>query len=232
MEFPEHEKQKSVLKNGRFINPWPGWRDISIINGLGVAPKFIWSQLTSSPMPSKEELERELPVLKPDDEKLENPPKDKIQFVWIGHASFLIQMEGVNILTDPVFSHRIGPSSYLGQARYRKPALTVNELPRIDAVVISHDHYDHLDYHSVKSLNKRFGEGTRWFIPIGRGKWLRDCGVQRVTELDWWEESDLHLNGVKFVCTPCQHWCKRTLLDTYKVRSKSNLYFNFNIKIK
>lgn len=218
MEFPENEKQKSILKNGRYQNPWPGWKDISMSKGLRVVPKFLWSQFTGSPMISKNEMERELPVKKPDAESLQNPPKDKIQFVWIGHASFLVQMDGINILTDPVFSHRVGPSSYLGHLRYRDPPLTVDELPNIDAVVISHDHYDHLDYGSVKSINKRFGEKTHWFIPVGRAKWLRDCGIEKVTELDWWEESDTDLKGVKFVCTPCQHWCKRTLLDSYKVR--------------
>ncbi|CAD5126212.1 DgyrCDS14382 [Dimorphilus gyrociliatus] len=221
MEFPETEKQRSIFENGRFHNPWPTWKNISFLKGVSVAPKFVWNQLTSAPMVSKTELENEHPVLKPDVKILENPPTDKIQFVWIGHATFLIQMEGLNILTDPVFSHRIGPVSFIGQARYRKPAMTINELPKIDAIVISHDHYDHLDYNSVKSLNERYGNNLRWFIPLGRGKWLKDCGIEKVTELDWWEESDTSLKGVKFVCTPCQHWCKRNLTDTYKALAGS-----------
>jgi len=85
-------------------------------------------------------------------------------------------------------------------------------------VVISHNHYDHLDADSVKSLNTRFGDKLRWYVPLGLAKWMKDEGVKNVVELNWWESScNLSQSDVSFVFTPAQHWCKRTLRDDNQV---------------
>lgn len=134
----------------------------------------------------------------------------------------LIQMDGLNILTDPNFSMYAGPSKLFSMKRYRPPPCTVNELPRIDAVCISHDHYDHLDFNTVKDLNHRFVEQLHWFVPKGLKNWMIDRRCQNVNELEWWEEAEFPNatgNGtpVKFIFTPTQHWCRRSLNDQNKV---------------
>ena len=127
-------------------------------------------------------------------------------------------MEGINIFTDPVFSDYCGAVRTFGVKRYRPVPCTVDELPDIDAVCISHNHYDHLDYNTVCELNKRFGSKIHWFVPMGLFKWISDCGCKNVTELEWWEEhSHPKSTQVKFAFTPAQHWCQRGLNDFNEV---------------
>ena len=163
-----------------------------------------------------------LPVLKPDKRTLDSPPANSIQVTWIGHATVLVQMEGINILTDPVFSDYCGAVRTFGVKRYRPVPCTVDELPDIDAVCISHNHFDHLDYNTVRDLNKRFGDKIHWFVPMGLLKWMTDCGCKNVVELEWWDElshpkSTDKSKAVKFVFTPAQHWCRRELNDLNRV---------------
>ena len=134
------------------------------------------------------ELEKNLPVVKADTHALQNPPEDRIQVTWIGHATVLVQMDGLNILCDPVLNNYCGPSWLTGYKRYRPLTCTIEDLPDIDAVVISHNHFDHLDYTSVKDLNTRFGCKICWYVPMGTGQWMKDSGCENVQELDWWEE--------------------------------------------
>ena len=131
-------------------------------------------------------------------------------------------MEGLNILIDPVFSDYCGAVQGFGVKRYRPAPCTVDELPEIDAVCISHNHYDHLDYNSVCNLNKRFGHKLLWYVPMGLRPWIKNCGCNNVFELEWWDELS-HPNftkdekAVKFAFTPAQHWCRRGLNDTNEV---------------
>ena len=90
-------------------------------------------------------------------------------------------MEGITFLTDPIFSERCSFWQQAGTKRYRKPACTVADLPHVDAVVISHNHYDHLDLNSVKELNQKFGEKIHWFVPAGLEQWMRNQDCERVT---------------------------------------------------
>lgn len=103
-----------------------------------------------------QELDKVLPVIKPDLNLFDKSSDTEIRHMWIGHASSLIQMEGLTFLTDPIFSSRCSPFQSFGRKRYRPPPCSMEELPHIDFVVISHNHYDHLDYHTVCALNKRF----------------------------------------------------------------------------
>lgn len=126
---------------------------------------------------------------------------------WVGHSTLFIQIDGLNILTDPIWSERASPVSFAGPKRYTKPAIELDALPDIDIVIISHDHYDHLD----KPTLKKIGNKAFFLVPLGIGEILEDLDITRYQEFDWWE--DISYNGVRFTCTPTQHFSGRTLFD-------------------
>jgi N-acyl-phosphatidylethanolamine-hydrolysing phospholipase D len=128
---------------------------------------------------------------------------------WIGHATFLIQLGGVNILTDPNWSDRASPLSFAGPRRLVPPGIPFEDLPPIHAVVISHDHYDHLDAPTIARLVR--AHSPRFFVPLGLKPWLLEHGARDVVELDWWEASEFR--GLRFVCTPAQHSSGRGFTD-------------------
>jgi hypothetical protein len=129
----------------------------------------------------------------------EVPPPRSI--TWVGHATLLVQVDGLNVLTDPNWSARAGPTSWIGARRLNPPGLAFEDLPRIDVVTISHDHYDHLDLPTVKRLAAV--HDPLFVVPLGMAAWFADNGMSRVVELDWWQEHEHR--GVRFVCTPAQH---------------------------
>ena len=133
---------------------------------------------------------------------------------WIGHATFLLQLNGLNILTDAHFSERASPIQFAGPRRVVAPALRMSELPHIHAVVISHNHYDHLDRDSVKRLAAQMSGSAHFFVPLGLKAWLAGIGIRAVSELDWWEQAE-H-GGLNFMLTPVQHWSSRTPWDRDK----------------
>ncbi|PIK36363.1 hypothetical protein BSL78_26807 [Apostichopus japonicus] len=152
--------------------------------------------------------------------QLQNPPRDKVQVLWIGHASLLIQMEGKNILTDPVFSDTVGMTNVLGYHRYRKPALDAEALTKlkidIDIVLISHNHYDHLDKASVKKLAAlKSASAIQWFVPMGLKKKFVEWGCKEdvVKECTWWGQSTAC--GMMLYFTPAKHWSARGPYDWY-----------------
>jgi L-ascorbate metabolism protein UlaG (beta-lactamase superfamily) len=131
--------------------------------------------------------------------------------VWLGHSTCLLRIDGKTILFDPVFSKRASPFQWAGPKRFAGSlAVTVADLPPIDAVVLSHDHYDHLDYGSIRALR---GKAQRFFAPLGLGAHLQRWGVadERITELDWWGEAKA--DGLTFACTPARHFSGRRLGD-------------------
>jgi L-ascorbate metabolism protein UlaG (beta-lactamase superfamily) len=130
---------------------------------------------------------------------------------WVGHATVLLRVGGMSLLTDPHFSERASPISFLGPKRVVPPVPALHELPHIDAVVISHNHYDHLDQDSVARLAAQPGGSPRFFVPLGLKDWFTRRGVDDVVELDWWESREFR--GLKIDFVPVQHWSKRTLAD-------------------
>ncbi len=131
--------------------------------------------------------------------------KTDTTITWIGHATFLLQCKGLNILTDPVWSNSMG----LGK-RLTEPGIPINEIPNIDAVVISHNHYDHLDIKTLRNLKNK----PILLVPMGLKSMLKRKGFDNVAELSWW--SSYKIDSLEFVFTPAQHWSKRTLWDTNK----------------
>jgi N-acyl-phosphatidylethanolamine-hydrolysing phospholipase D len=130
---------------------------------------------------------------------------------WIGHATVLAQLGGINALTDPMFSQRASPLSFVGSLRVNKPGLWLNELPHIDLVVISHNHYDHLDEASVMALARQAGGAPLFVVPLGLKPWFAARGITQVVELDWWQSH--RLGSVEVVLTPVLHWSGRGLTD-------------------
>jgi N-acyl-phosphatidylethanolamine-hydrolysing phospholipase D len=128
---------------------------------------------------------------------------------WVGHSTLLIQLGGVNILTDPHWGDRASPVGFAGPRRLVGPGIRLEDLPPIHAVVISHDHYDHLDVDTVTRLNRTFH--PRFFTPLGFKPWMADVGITNVVEMDWWESQSFR--GLTFVCTPAQHSSGRGLRD-------------------
>lgn len=134
---------------------------------------------------------------------------------WIGHATMLVQMGGLNILTDPVFSERASPVQFLGAKRYQPPGIALKDLPHIDLVLISHNHYDHLDVESVKALNTQAGGPPLFLVPLGVKKWMAGEGITHVRQMDWWDTHPVETaaGGLEAHFTPVQHWSARSLSD-------------------
>ena len=152
-----------------------------------------------------------IPRVETDLEMLQNPPEN-LQVTWIGHATVLIQYKGINILTDPMFSDRASPLSFLGPERHNPTSVKIEDLPPIDYALISHSHYDHLDKKTVK----RIGSKTRWLVPLGLKKWFIRAGIngENVMEFDWWDEKKFA--NFTVTATPAQHWSARSLWDRNK----------------
>ena len=133
--------------------------------------------------------------------------------IWIGHSTFLIKKNGVSILTDPIFSDRASPLKLVGPKRLIPPAISINSLPRIDIVTVSHNHYDHLDLPSLKEIYKLYPD-TLFFVPKGDLKLLKKNGIKNVFEFSWWES--FNFKDINLTFTPVQHWSKRALFDRNK----------------
>ena len=133
---------------------------------------------------------------------------------FIGHASFLIQINGLNILTDPHFTKRASPLSFAGPLRTTPPGIRIEDLPEIDVILISHNHYDHLDKGSIKGILKSQKNQPAIFTPLKLDKLLEKWGAKNVKGLNWWESTIF--KNLKFHSVPVQHWSKRSLSDTNK----------------
>jgi L-ascorbate metabolism protein UlaG (beta-lactamase superfamily) len=140
----------------------------------------------------------------------ERPPASGLRATWLGHATALVEVDGARILTDPVWSERVSPSTLVGPRRFFEPPIALADLPRVDAVVISHDHYDHLDMETVKTLART---GARFCVPLGVGAHLERWGMpaSQIDERDWGETREIA--GVTITATPARHFSGRRLSD-------------------
>jgi N-acyl-phosphatidylethanolamine-hydrolysing phospholipase D len=126
---------------------------------------------------------------------------------WVGHSTLLVQMGHVTFLTDPIWSDTASPLP-VGPKRYVEPGLAFDALPRIDFVIVSHNHYDHMD---LPTLERLADTGTRFFVPLANGETLRSAGIDAVEELDWWESR--RVGAVEVHCVPARHWSRRGATD-------------------
>jgi len=159
------------------------------------------------------------------------PPKTGLRVTWLGHSTLLIEIDGHTFLTDPVWGERTSPLTWAGPKRFYEPPLPLDRLPRLDAILLSHDHYDHLDHPTIRRLARL---DTRFIAPLGVGEHLAYWGVptERISEYDWWQE--LALGDITIACVPARHASGRTLIDKDKtlwagyalVGSKHRVYFS------
>ncbi|XP_015786096.1 N-acyl-phosphatidylethanolamine-hydrolyzing phospholipase D isoform X2 [Tetranychus urticae] len=207
----EKQVTKSVRVDGRYKNPWDTWNE----NAFRVTSlmRFGFSRDNSN-VPNQKELDKLLPIEKPVFQD-ENSNNNGVRITWIGHSTIVAQFDNFNVITDPIFSSRASPSQFFGPKRYRNPPCTINDLPAtLNAVVISHNHYDHLDVASVTSLNERYGTSLSWYVPMGLKSWFNSIGIKHAVEMDWWDE--ICYNGsITIAFTPAQHWSKRGISDDF-----------------
>jgi L-ascorbate metabolism protein UlaG (beta-lactamase superfamily) len=142
----------------------------------------------------------------------DTPPASGLRATWLGHSTVLVEIDGMRVLFDPVWAKRASPSSLVGPKRFFEVPLPIDQVPTLDAVIASHDHYDHLDRGVVKAL-ARAQPATRFFVPLGVGAHLEKWGVAavRITELDWWESASL--GALTLTATPARHFSGRGLSD-------------------
>lgn len=138
-------------------------------------------------------------------------PSGDVALTWLGHSTVLIELNGRRFLTDPVWAERVSPTPYAGPKRFFAPPLPLDQLPHLDGILISHDHYDHLDAQAIRHLA---GLNVPFFCPLGVGAILRGWAgpLARITEMDWWQETEL-APGFTLACTPARHFSGRGLLD-------------------
>lgn len=188
-------------KDGKYRNP-ARMRKGGLLKSLGIALRFLFAKPANT-VPSKP-----LPVHALSAEQLFEAEDNSL--FRLGHSTLLLKLGGQFWLTDPVFSERASPVQWAGPQRFHAPPITIADLPPIHGVILSHDHYDHLDKTAVLALAERT---THFVAPLGVGDTLVSWGIpaSKVHQLDWWQSK--HLDGVKLVATPAQHFSGRSMFD-------------------
>ncbi|MEO1029751.1 MAG: MBL fold metallo-hydrolase [Bacteroidota bacterium] len=211
------------FENGKFVNKKDVPKDPSFSEMLKIARKFFFEKVENG-RPNKA-----LAVQNIDSVSVANYDNGT-RLIWFGHSAFLLQIDNKNILIDPMFGKVPAPHPWLGAKRFNKTLpIEIEQLPKIDAVIISHDHYDHLDYESIKRLKSKV---EHYFVPLGVGVHLEawDIDTDKIDELDWWQETEY--KDIQLVCTPAQHFSGRkfsngqnTLWSSWVIKSDSKSLF-------
>ena len=194
--FAKEIFSKAIFKDGIFYNNY--------INHKMATFKEFWKWRKESKKPEP----LSFPLANNDPKFLQENRTQKT-LTWIGHASFLIQLDGINILTDPHLTERASPIVFAGPSRTTPPGLTIGNLPEIDVIVISHNHYDHLDYQTIlKITRKQINRQPLVLVPLKLKKLLKSFGARNVKELDWWDTTTFKNLNIHSV--PVQHWSNRS----------------------
>ncbi len=195
--------------DGRFRNPWPTAAGDDALRRRFWRLVWEWRTTKRAPDPEPGQIPRATPALA-------HPVvrAGEVRVTWIGHATALIQLPGLNLLTDPVWSDRCSPVGFAGPPRFVPPPMALADLPTIHAVLLSHDHYDHLDRQTVLALHERYRDDLTWLTPLGYRAWFAGLGVHTVVERDWWEGVELPGGAFEAVATPARHWTRRRPLGT------------------
>jgi N-acyl-phosphatidylethanolamine-hydrolysing phospholipase D len=183
---------------GRFRNPWPGARP----HGLRDFLKWVRTRRTERRPDPPASI---FPAARPEF-PTPRAASDDLTVTWVGHSTFLVQIGSMNVLFDPIWSERASPVGFAGPRRFVPPGMEFDSLPPIDLVLLSHDHYDHLDRATVGMLTARHPD-AQWMAPLEVGAWLRARGANVIAELDWWQSVRTH--DLDITCTPAQHFSGR-----------------------
>jgi len=216
----ERIKKSPNYKNGVFQNlsPTPVMADgVSYIDLLKKQFSSDSAREPNTPIPS---IKRDLSL----------QPGNKPVITWFGHSTYLIQTEGKNILIDPVFSVSTSPVQFVGNKKYPGTEVySAADFPAIDYLILTHDHYDHLDYQTTLDMKSKV---SKYFMPLGVGSHLESWGIDtsKVTELDWWQEIDLD-KDFKLICLPARHFSGRSITDRGKTLWASYLLITPTHKI-
>jgi N-acyl-phosphatidylethanolamine-hydrolysing phospholipase D len=191
------------LRDGQFRNPWPDSGLPKLGDVVRVVREYVAATRRDAGLLVP--IERAAPVIG-------SPRADRRDFgaTWIGHSTVLLQIGGLNVLTDPAFCKRASPVQWFGPRRVTEPALEISALPPLDVVLISHNHYDHLDKAAARRL-AAVNPNTTWVVPLGLAACIRRWGVREVIELDWWQRAEA--SGLGITATPTRHFSGRGLHD-------------------
>lgn len=216
---------KGYYKDGKFMNQIPSEIEI----GIKDIPSLIYKQFKSDP---NRQPSGKFDIQYIDSLDIELKPDSITRLTWFGHSTFLLEIAGKKILLDPMFGDVPAPHPWLGKSRYSNGLpIEIEKLPKIDAIIMSHDHYDHLDYGSIMKLKEKT---ELFYMPLGVGAHFRKWGVaeNRIHELAWWD--DIILDSLKFTCAPARHFSGRgfgdraaTLWASWVIQSPDkNVYFS------
>ncbi|PRQ00001.1 metal-dependent hydrolase [Enhygromyxa salina] len=194
----ERMKASPQWHGGEFENPQPLWND-----AWGMVTEMFSASDYGRPAAA-------IPVVSGDAARFDQPPSTGLRVTWLGHSTLLVEIDGHRVLTDPIWGPRTAPLTWLGPERWYPPPIPLAELPTIDAVVISHDHYDHLDQPTIDRIK---GWDTTFIAPLGVGAHLAYWGVpeSQIVELDWWQQT--RVGSLDIVCAPARHASGRQLFD-------------------
>ena len=190
-------------EKGQFEHPDGDKNNKSIFDLFGLASKFLGRE-------NDEWEDRGFPVVYSDKSSLADFSENMI---WVGQSTILLNHKDVTVLTDPHFGNRASPISFMGPKRITPPPFNISDLPKIDLVLISHNHYDHLDKETIVQLSK-IQPDIKYLVPLGLAITLEEWGAKDVVELDWWQP--VQFQGVDIWPTPIKHWSKRSFFDRNK----------------
>lgn len=198
VEVKSHPWHEQIHHNGSkgFKNIWDRPREVPVFKAARWMISHLFADKNNVPPP----------VRTIDPEYLRRAP-DRLRVTWLGHSAALIQTPAFNLLTDPMLTNRASPFSFAGPQRLVDVPIEIKDLPAIDAVLISHDHYDHLDEKSIRALQAQFS--PMFIVPLGIGTIIKDWGGSRVLEMDWWQY--VNFGGLRIHCTPAKHFSGRGL---------------------
>ena len=194
------ERDADHFDGERFFNPWAN-TDRSF-------REFLRWSLSGARVKWPERVENGTYPLPP-----EQAEPGEVAVTYVGQATFLVQVPGCNILTDPIFSERASPVSWAGPKRARAPGIAMEALPPIALVLLSHNHYDHMDLPTLRTLQKRWS--PKIVTGLGNGDYLRGKGIGNTVDLDWWQSVEAQ-PGIKVTYVPAQHWSSRSIRDRRK----------------
>lgn len=235
---PEEAKElRHHIKDGKgFANPWDSYTEFT---GLSIMRKIL-GRMISGKMNRPDTSPPTVPIRKP--QFLSTRNTKSLRATWLGHACYYVEFpSGFRVLFDPVFTQRCSPFSFMGPKRYTEMPCQVEDIPYVDAVVISHNHYDHLSHPTIMKIAEQH-KNVHFFVPLRNKAWFTACGLHNVTELDWWQSREIKLSSTSqkggqshkevdgesersistggqedivatIGCLPCQHTSARTMFD-------------------